>query len=401
MRTFWNFATAGNLVFGNDAASQLGRLVVERGWKRVLIVTDPNLVRAGIVNRVSLALTSAGVGAEVFDGGRAEPDLAVAAAARSAAESIRPDAILGLGGGSNIDLAKVTGLLHAHGGSSSDYFGTDRVPGPITPVIAVPTTAGTGSEVSHSAVLTDTVAGVKVSTLSRHLRPALAVVDPHLTWSCPRQATADSGIDALTHAIEAFTAVDFDQLDAPPEEPFPYSGRTPLGDVLAAEAIRLVGRHLVVAVREPRNAAAREGMALAAILAGMAFSNCAVAVVHALEYPLGAALHVSHGAGNGLLLPYVMRYNLASRTSQFACIAEWLGADVRGLSEAEAADMAVMEVERLRATIGIPTRLREIGAKADQLPGFAAKSFQIKRLMRLNPRCPSEADLLEILQAAL
>lgn len=401
MRSFWNFASAGDLVFGVDAALQLGRLIAQRGWQRVLVVTDVNLSRAGVVDQVRQTLVTAGLEVGVFEGGRPEPDLAAAVAAYQAAEAFLPDAILGLGGGSNLDLAKMTATLLAHSGRPEDYFGTDRIPGPTTPVIAVPTTAGTGSEVSHSAVLTDVVAGVKVSTLSRHLRPALAVVDPRLTLTCPPRATADSGIDALTHAIEAYTAVDFHRLDAPPDEPFPYSGRSPMGDVLAAEAIRLVGQHLITAVREPLNLGAREGMSLAATLAGMAFSNCAVAVVHALEYPLGVALHVSHGAGNGLLLPYVMRYNLPARVREFARIAEWLGVDVRGLQEGAAAELAIAEVERLRSAIGIPTRLREIGAKAEQLPDFAAKSFAIKRLMRLNPRQPSVADLQAILESAL
>lgn len=388
-------------MFGTDAALQLGRLITQRGWRRVLVVTDQNLTRAGVVDRICEILLEARLEINVFDGGRPEPDLAAAADAHEAANAFQPDSILGLGGGSNLDLAKIAATLHAHRGSPEDYFGTNRLPGPITPVIAVPTTAGTGSEVSHSAVLTDGVAGVKVSTLSRHLRPALAVVDPRLTLTCPPRATADSGIDALTHAIEAYTAIDFDRFDAPPDEPFPYSGRTPLGDILAGEAIRLVGRHLVTAVREPLNLHAREGMALAATLAGMAFSNYGVAVVHALEYPIGVALHISHGAGNGLLLPHVMRFNLPARPREFARIAEWLGADIRGLAETDAAEAAIAEVDRLRIAIGIPTRLREIGARAEQLPGFAEKSFAIKRLMRLNPRVPSAADLLAILENAL
>lgn len=400
MRTFWNFATAGNLVFGNDAIRQLGTLVAARGWRKLLLITDPNLVRAGVAERVMKPLLDATYSVAVFDGGRAEPDIATALGAYAVAQNTRPDAIVGLGGGSNIDLAKMTATLTAHGGAPSDYFGHERIPGPVTPVIAIPTTAGTGSEVSHSAVLTDTANAVKVSTLSRHLRPALAVVDPTLTLSCPKQATADSGIDALTHAIEACTAIDFDRLDAPPEEPFPYSGRTPLGDILAAEAISLVGRHLETAVHQPSNLAARGGMALAATLGGMAFSNCAVAVVHALEYPIGAAVHVSHGAGNGLLLPYVMRYNLPARRPMFARIAHWLGVSADGRDEAALADAAIREVEGLRRRIGIPERLRDLGVREDQLPGLAAKSFEIKRLMRLNPRTPTQTELLGILREA-
>ena len=204
----------------------------------------------------------------------------------------------------------------------------------------------------------------------------------------------------MTHAIEAFTAVRFDELDVPADEPFPYDGKQPIGDCLAERAIELIGRHLVKAVLEPDNLAAREGMALAATLAGLAFSNNAVAVVHALEYPIGGALHCSHGAGNGLLLPYVMRFNLPSRTAEFARIAQLLGEDTTGLTESSAAELAITAVERLRSAIGIPQRIRELGGTADQLPTFAKKSFEIKRLMLLNGRQPSEADLLGILQAA-
>lgn len=400
MRTFWNFASAGSLTFGTHSLQQLGPLLLQRGLKRVFVVTDAHLQRAGVVASVTAALQSAHIAFEVFAGGKPEPDVTLAVEAYAAARAFRPEAVLGLGGGSNMDLAKFTGLLLTHGGMPADYFGHERVPGPILPVVCIPTTAGTGSEVSHSTVLTDTANQVKVSTLSRHLRPALALVDPVLTLSCPSKPTADSGIDALTHAIEAFTAIPFDKLDAAPTEPFPYSGRCPMGDVLAAEAIRLVGLHLKDCVMNPSDLAAREGMALAATLAGLAFSNCAVAVVHALEYPIGAAVHVSHGAGNGLLLPYVMRYNLPANPGQFARIAGLLGVATHGISETSAAEAGIAAVEQLRAAIGIPNRLREIGVRQDQLPGFAAKSFEIKRLMRLNPRPPTESDLLAILNAA-
>ena len=375
--------------------------MTSRGLGRPFVVTDGNLARAGVVGAITEALRDSALPFGVFEGGQPEPTIDTALAATAAADAFKPDCILGLGGGSNMDLAKIVATLLAHGGKPADYFGFNRIPGPILPLVCVPTTSGTGSEVSHCAVLTDSAAQMKVSTLSPHMRPALAVVDPLLTLSCPAKATADSGIDALTHAIEAATAVDFASLEVPDGEPTPYDGRTPMGDLLAERAIRLVGRHLEAAVREPSNLAAREGMSLAATLAGLAFSNCAVAAVHALEYPLGGALHVSHGAGNGLLLPYVMRFNLPARVPAFASIGRWLGVVPDGLSEPEAAEAAIREVERLKRAIGIPERLRDIGARADQLPGFAAKSHAITRLMLLNPRRPSESDLLAILQSAL
>ncbi len=417
MREIWTFHSAGQLVFGPGAIGRLRELAslamattptANGGRKppgdagaihpRIFVVTDPALVKAGVVSEVTAALGD--VPHEVFSGGEPEPSLDLAEQCVGQARAYRPDVLLGLGGGSNMDLAKVAAACLAHGGPPRDYVGDSRVPGPVVPLICVPTTAGTGSEVSAAAVLTDTADKIKVGILSNYLRPRVAVVDPLLTLSCPPKVTADSGIDALTHAIEAYTAVDNEVFPLPPGENSVYQGRHPLGDVLAEKAIALVGQHLVAAVREPKDLAARGGMALAATLAGLAFSNVGVALVHALEYPVGGAVHVSHGAGNGLLLPYVMRFNLPARKREFASIARLLGENTAGLSEDQAAEAAIAAVEELRADIGIPSRLRDIGVREEQLPGFAEKAFGIKRILRVNPRVPSVADIEGIFRAA-
>ena len=400
MRTSWSFHSAGQLVFGRGALSDLGRWSVRRNWKRAFLVTDQRLIAAGLVELVVAPLKAAGIDVHVFEGGEPEPAVDTAQLAIDQARLVGPDCIVGLGGGSNMDLAKVAAAVLAHGGSPDSYFGFDRIPGPVLPLICVPTTAGTGSEVSHAAVLTDTKNHIKVSTLSQHLRPALAIVDPALTDRCPQQVTADSGIDALTHAIEAYTATDFDALEVPPGEPAAYEGRYPLGECLAEKAISLIGEHLVAVVQDGSNRAARDGMALAATLAGLAFSNCGVALVHGLEYPLGGALHCSHGAGNGLLLPHVMRFNLPERTAALARIAKLLGEHVTGLSENAAAEVAIAAVDRIRQQINVPGRIRDLGGKREQLPEFAAKTFAIKRLLATTPRRASEADVLSILEAA-
>ena len=399
-RDYFNFYSAGRIVFGSGVVRRLPQFVQSWKLRKVLIVTDKILSGVGIVEQVAAPLRAAGIAVELFDGGEPEPSFAVADQAISQAKSFAPDAVIGVGGGSNLDLAKIVAVALTHGGHYTDYFGFDKVPGPIMPLVCIPTTAGTGAEVSHAAVLTDVSNRMKISTLSQFIRPALAVVDPKLTLTCPPRASADSGIDALTHAIEALTAVAYQDLDVPADETFPYDGKQPIGDCLAERAIELIGRHLEAAVREPDNLPAREGMSLAATLAGLAFSNNAVAVVHALEYPLGGELHCSHGAGNGLLLPFVMRFNLPSRISEFAKVARLLGEEVTGLAEEDAAERAIVAVNRLRTAIGIPLRIRDLGGALDQLPGFARKSFAIKRLMLLNGRTPTEADLLQILQAA-
>jgi alcohol dehydrogenase class IV len=400
MRTIWNFFSAGHLVFGRGAVQQIGPLVARQNLSRVTIVTDPALVAAGHAQRVQSSLARAGISSEICDESEPEPSIEATQQVAGRARQFGPDAILGLGGGSNIDVAKYTAIICTHGGQLPDYFGIGQVPGPIMPVIGVPTTAGTGSEVSHCAVLTDAAHQMKVSSLSNLMRPRLAVVDPELTVTCPKQVTADAGIDALTHAVEAYTAVDYTRLEQDPDKLMPYDGRSPMGDILAEKAIELVGRHLVRAVCEPENLDAREGMALAATLGGLAFSNCGVALVHAMEYPLGGLLHCSHGGGNGMLLPHVMQFNLPERVSRLARIAQLLGEDSSGLSQQEAAQAAVDAVHRLSREIGVPQTIRDLGGTEDQLPLFAEKAFAVKRLLMMNGREPTYDDVLAIYQAA-
>ncbi|HQU42699.1 MAG: alcohol dehydrogenase [Planctomycetia bacterium 21-64-5] len=400
MRTTWNFYSAGQLVFGRGAANQTGQLAEQLGLRRVLLVADERLIAAGLDRGVRDALTSAGIAVEVFGGGQPEPSLDLVERCLAEARRIKPDGVLGLGGGSNMDLAKIVAAVLTHGGGPRDYVGENRVSGPVLPLVCIPTTSGTGSEVTAASVLTDTANQIKVGVLSNYLRPKLAIVDPLLTVSCPAKVTADSGIDALTHAIEAYTAVDNEAFPLPEGECSVYQGRHPLADGLAEKAIELIGRHLVAAVREPQNLEAREGMSLAATVAGLAFSNTGVALVHAMEYPVGGAVHCSHGAGNGLLLPFVMRYNLPVRVKQFARVAQLLGEDISGLTEAQGAERAIATVERLKAAIGIPVRLRDLGVTSEQLPLFAQKAFGIKRILRVNPRVPTVADIEEVYRAA-
>ena len=400
MRTTWTFSSAAQLLFGRDSVRQIGDLARSIPARKIFVVTDRTLVNAGVWEPVRASLAEASISTAIFEGGQAEPSLKLADECAAAAGKFGPDAVLGLGGGSNMDVAKMTAILLAHGRRAADYVGDSKVPGPTVPVICVPTTSGTGSEVSHAAAFTDTDNQVKTGLLSWYLRPRLAVVDPMLTMSCPPKVTADSGIDALTHAIEAFTAVDNTEFPLPPGEKSAYQGKNPLGDVNAERAIKLCGQHLRKAVQKGSDLEAREGMSLAATLAGLAFSNVGVALVHALEYPVGGAVPVSHGAGNGLLLPFVMRFNLPKRRREFAQIAEWLGEEVKHLDEAAAAERPVSAVERLKRDIGIPERLRNIGIKSDQLRNLAEKTFAIKRITRVNPRTASIDELEGILREA-
>jgi alcohol dehydrogenase class IV len=386
----FTFHSAGSLIFGSGSVTQLGEIALRFKAKRVLVVTDATLVKVGIAAQVLAPLAAAGCTIEVFEGVTPEPPLECIRAAATAAKAFAPDLLVGLGGGSNMDAAKLVAILLAHGGDPLDWIGDSKVPGPVFPLVCVPTTAGTGSEVSAAAVFTDTTRKIKVSTLSPYLRPAVALVDPLLTVGCPKQVTADSGIDALTHAIEAFTAVDHDEFLNRPGGATVYQGKNSIADAMAVECIRLVDKYLKRAVINGHDLEAREGMALAATYGGLAFANAGVALVHAMEYPVGGAVHVSHGAGNGLLLPYVMRYNESLRAEAFDELAcEWCVDDM------------IVAVEKLRKDIGIPTRLRELGVTEDMLPGFAEKAFAIQRLMRVNPRFPKDAaEILDIYKAA-
>lgn len=378
------------------------------GGTHACLVTDPNMIRAGLVATITDALHASDITTHIFDGCKPEPstviiDEAVAQmrVAQAQAQSTPPNIVIGLGGGSNLDVAKGVVAVLTHGGKAADYFGEGKLPGPTLPLIAVPTTAGTGSEVSAVAIIEDPSAHLKLAISSPLLRPRLALIDPQLTITCPPKVTAESGIDALTHAVEAYTNIDFRALPIPNDQPAPFSGKQPLTDALAAEAIQLVGTHLRQAVYQPGNLPAREGMSLAALLGGMAFSNAGVGTVHALQYPIGAVTHTSHGLGNGLMLPYIMNYLIPSNPQAFANIAAWLGENTAGLPLLEAAYRSVDAVHRLKADIGIPARLSDIGIEEKHLAQIAQTAAANQRLMPLSPRTMNAQILESILRMAL
>ena len=396
----FTFHTAGEIVFGRGAISQLGAIAQRLGGNRALVVTDQAIVKAGLLSQVVSALEDARVSVNVFDGGEPEPSMATVDACVLAARETKAQVLVSVGGGSNTDLAKAAATLLKYGGHARDYLGEGKVPGPILPLIAISTTAGTGSAVSGASVLADKERGVRGAILSDHLRPAVALFDPILTVTCPPRVTADAGIDALTHAIEAYMAIDYRYMRIAPGQTSPYSGKGPLTDTLALEAIKLVGANLRKAVLQGTNLDARENMHLASLLAGMAFSNAAVALVHALEYPIGVMTHCTHGVGNGLLLPYVMRFNLPACMDELVAIADALGEEVEGRSAREGAELAVEAVQQLKADIGIPMRLRGLGLEQESLPEIARQVIGMERLMRNNPRWPTEGEVLGVLSEA-
>ena len=393
MRGEWRFYTAGEIIFGRGAVRRTGEVVRGLGASRACLITDLGLVAAGLHEPVLASLREAGVDASLHEGGQPKPTIEAVAASAAVLKGEGFEALVALGGGSNIDLAKAVAVLLSHGGQVESYFGEHNVPGPVLPLVAVSTTAGTGSEVSGASVLADPARKRRGAILSNRLRPRAAIYDPLLTVSCPPQVTADAGIDALTHTVEAYLVAEY-RVDSGPERPGLYTGRSLLSDALAERAIELAGRYLRRAVYKGGDLRAREGMHLASLLAGMAFSNAGLTAVHALEYPVGVATGCTHGAGNGMLLPYVMAYDVPACPGRLATVAGLLGEPVDGLSIREAALRAVEAVKRLNAEIGIPLRLRELGVAEEELRPMAEATAQITRLLEANPR-PLDADSLE------
>ncbi|MBX9953310.1 iron-containing alcohol dehydrogenase [Peribacillus simplex] len=401
MRNTWDFYSTERIVFGNGAIGQLDSILQRLKAKNILLVTDQGIKNAGIVDRISSLLEQANYETVIYDQVVPEPPVDSAMDCYKFAKSqMDIDAVIGLGGGSSIDMAKIVALLVAHGGHPLDYYGGEnQVPGPIAPLVAIPTTAGTGSEVTSVAVLTDVENNLKVGISDNYLRPTVALLDPELTLGLPAYVTACSGIDALSHAIEAYTAKPSAYIQA--EGNILFQGSIPISDALAYRAIELIAKNLPLAVQQGSNLEARSNMLMGSLLAGMSFSNAGTAAAHALAYPIGGLVKSPHGEVTGLLLPYVMEYNAAVETEKMVRISQAFNVNSDGLSDKEAALTASKAVLTLLGEIGLPTKLREIGIKEEDIPEIAEKTLQIDRLIRNNPRVPTQHSLEELLRNAL
>jgi alcohol dehydrogenase class IV len=317
------------------------------------------------------------------------------------------DIFIGLGGGSALDIAKVVSCIAMYGGAIEDYIAPPigkgaPIKGPGYFNIAIPTTSGTGSEVSPAAVVSLVEKELKVGISSQNQRPNLALLDPLLTVSSPPHITASTGIDVLTHGIEGYTTPWF-QAKARPEDPMKrpvYGGATPVSDLYNQKAIELVAQNLRKAYNRGDDVEARANMALASLFAGIGFTNAGLGAVHAMSFPLGGKFHVPHGMANATLLPHVMEFNAKSNFTKFKHIAEMMGEDVLGLSEREAALRSVTAVKELCADVGIPSSIKEFGVKESDLKQMSVDTLKIQRLLSGNPRRVSEEDALEILKNA-
>lgn len=380
-----SFSTVGTLVCEAGAAARLGTILRDLGARRVLLVTDAGVEGAGLTRAAVAALDAAGLAHAIFRDVAADPPVAVVEAAVAAARAFSADAVLGIGGGSPLDTAKLAALLAATNQPLDAIYGVGNAKGPRLPLVLVPTTAGTGSEVTPIAIVT-TGDAEKKGVVSPILLPDAAVLDPDLVAGLPRPVTAATGIDAMVHAIEAFTS---------------RHKKNPISDALAREALTLLWRALPRAWADGSDRAARRDTLLGATLAGMAFANAPVAAVHALAYPIGARFHVAHGVSNALMLPHVLRFNLPAATGPYAEIAALLEPALRDRPEAERAPALPRMLEALCDALDVPRRLGDVGIAAADLPVLAEDAMKQTRLLVNNPRPMSQDDALRLYQEAL
>lgn len=387
------------LFFGPGQRRAIGRAAADLG-ERVLICTDKRLAALPVMEEILNDLKAHNLQTIVFDATEPELPLSGILECVAAYRDFDPQVIIGIGGGSCLDLAKLVSLSLTYPGPLSQYYGEFKVPGPVRPLIAVPTTSGTGSEATPVAVLADPERTMKVGISSPALIPHTAICDPELTTTCPRGLTAISGADALAHAIEAFAAV---SRSADPHLAMErvFVGKNTLSDNYALSAIKLLFANLERAVEQGDDIEARSAVMLGATYAGLAFGSGGTAAAHAIQYPVGAQTHTAHGLGVGILLPYTMDFNLQDAAADYAEIARAIGvADSRESNEV-AARAAIASIRALFSRIGIPSTLRDIAITEDHLDSLSALSMNAARLIENNPTPLNPAAIKQILTRAL
>ncbi|MEM9257264.1 MAG: iron-containing alcohol dehydrogenase [Pseudomonadota bacterium] len=380
----FEFNTVKRIISGERAALSLAQQCEHLGMFRPLLVTDPGLMAIGLVQPVIQALQKAGVAAALFDQVREDPPESTVMEAVHIARAAEADGVIAVGGGSSMDVAKVVAVLLRAEQQLSDIYGVGQVVGGRLPLILVPTTAGTGSEVTPVAVIT-TGETTKAGVSSPVLLPDVAVLDPSLTLGLPAAVTAMTGVDAMVHAIEAYTSV---------------HKKNPLSDTLAVRALQLLSSNLRAAVSNGDHYPVRANMLLGACLAGQAFANAPVAAVHALAYPLGGHYHIPHGLSNSLVLPSVLEFNASAAAPLYAELAEVvIGEAVSGSDEAKTAAL----IDALRTLIDdvqLPATLAAAKVREEDLEMLADDAMQQQRLLINNPREVARQDALDIYRAA-
>lgn len=382
----FSFSTVAHLISETGAARNLGRHIAERfpAVRRAMIVTDPGFLRTGLVDLAEVSLAQTGIKTMVYADVVADPPEDVVLAAVDFARAHTVGLIIGLGGGSSMDVAKLIAVLAVSTQDIAQIYGIGNVKGARLPLVQIPTTAGTGSEVTNIAIVT-TGATTKMGVVAPQLYADLAILDAELTLGLPPQVTAATGIDAMVHAIEAYTS---------------KHRKNPTSDSLARQALAMLSANLPTACEHGDNLPARQAMLLGACLAGQAFSNAPVAAVHALAYPIGGIFHVPHGLSNVLVLPHVLRFNLAAAAPLYAELAAIVAPHVSGSTEARAQAL-IVAMQQIATVTGIETTLQQVGIAAADLDRLADDAMLQTRLLGNNPRELTRADAYDIYRSAL
>ncbi len=379
-----SFYSPQKIILGQDTVKRAGDEAKALGGRKALIVTDPAIVSAGYSTIVEDALHAAGMEAGIFDKVEPEPPARMVSECVERIREGRYDLVIGLGGGSPLDIAKGAAIMVNNPGTIVDYAGIDKVPQAGLPKILIPTTAGTGSETSRSLVVIDERDNTKRSIASKYGIADVAILDPLLTLSLPPQVTANTGMDALVHAIESYVS----------------ATTTPFAEILAIEAISLIAHNLPLAYSKGSNVIARYNMLLAASIAGLAFASSRLGLVHGLAYVIDTEYHLPHGRANAIMLPHVMEFNKTGNLAKFGRIAEAMGEKVTGLSVYEAAGKSVEAVKNLLGAVQIPFRLSQYGIPREHLPKLVEGGMKQARLFVPNPRDVTQEDLRGIYERA-
>ncbi|MCK0536664.1 iron-containing alcohol dehydrogenase [Alcanivorax quisquiliarum] len=381
--TPFSFNTTPRILCEPGASEKLAALAAGLGVQRPCLISDGGIAASGLLEPVQAQLEQAGLQVTVFSDVIADPPEAIIHKALQQAVQARCDGVIGFGGGSAMDTAKLIALLLDGSQSLQEIYGVDQARGKRMPLIQVPTTAGTGSEVTPIAIVT-TGETTKQGVVAPQLLPDIAVLDARLTLGLPPAVTAATGIDAMVHAIEAYTS---------------RHRKNPYSDMLAREALGLLARNIEAAVHTGDDETARSNMLLGALLAGQAFANAPVAAVHALAYPLGGIYHIPHGLSNSLVLPHVLRFNLDAARTEYTALAAIILPPQEALGD-DAAEKMIDFLADLATRLNLPTRLRDLDIPESALPRLAAEAMLQQRLLVNNPRDVSEQDALAIYQAA-
>lgn len=385
MRKTFSFTGAKKIVFGNGSLLTLAGHVKEHHAQNPLVVIDKNLAQTDLLEKVANVLIPAGIKFTVYDKVVPEPPIELADEGAKIAVKDKCDLVIGIGGGSAMDVAKAIAVIATNKGAAADYLGLNKVPKPGLPKIMIPTTAGTGSEVTFTAVFLRKNLKKKEGMNSPYLYPELALLDPELTLSLPPVPTAHTGLDALCHAIESYTSVN----------------SSPMSEMFSLEAIALIAENLRSCVHDGKNIVARERMLLGSLYAGIGLANAGVTAVHSLSYPLGGKYGVGHGLANTMLLTAVMAFNLSASLEKFTDIAEAMGENVEGLPVREAAFLALDAVEALIEDCGVHETLAQFGIKEKDFPALADVAVTVARPLENNPRKITKDDMIAIYAQAL